>query len=118
MYEKQTWASGDVITAEKLNHIEDGVAAGGVAVATINYSNSSYSCNMTAQAICDLLDSGVPVFGYYMPQGYGLFKKSVGAPYAHCTCSLTQINSEGKAFGTYFSYDDTNGMSATVVNPQ
>ena len=25
-YEKQTWASGDVITAEKLNHIEGGVA--------------------------------------------------------------------------------------------
>lgn len=24
-YEKQTWASGDIITAEKLNHIEDGI---------------------------------------------------------------------------------------------
>lgn len=26
-YEKQTWQTGDVITAEKLNHIEDGVEA-------------------------------------------------------------------------------------------
>lgn len=26
-YEKQTWTSGEVITAEKLNHIEDGVTA-------------------------------------------------------------------------------------------
>lgn len=25
-YEKQTWATGDVITAEKLNHMEDGIA--------------------------------------------------------------------------------------------
>lgn len=24
-YEKQTWANGDVIMADKLNHIEDGI---------------------------------------------------------------------------------------------
>ena len=28
-YVKQTWATGDTITAEKLNHMEDGIAAGG-----------------------------------------------------------------------------------------
>lgn len=28
-YEKQTWANGDVITANKLNHMEDGIAGGG-----------------------------------------------------------------------------------------
>ena len=28
-YEKQTWANGDVITQEKLNHIEDGIAGAG-----------------------------------------------------------------------------------------
>lgn len=28
-YEKQTWNTGDVITEEKLNHIEDGIANGG-----------------------------------------------------------------------------------------
>ena len=26
-YEKQTWAMGDVITAERLNHMEDGIKA-------------------------------------------------------------------------------------------
>lgn len=25
-YEKQTWNDGDIITKEKLNHIEDGIA--------------------------------------------------------------------------------------------
>lgn len=25
-YEKQTWVVGEVITAEKLNHMEDGIA--------------------------------------------------------------------------------------------
>ncbi len=29
MYEKQTWNTGDVITEEKLNHMEDGIASGG-----------------------------------------------------------------------------------------
>lgn len=28
-YTKQTWATGDIITAEKLNHMEDGIAGGG-----------------------------------------------------------------------------------------
>lgn len=28
-YEKNTWQTGDVITANKLNHIEDGIANGG-----------------------------------------------------------------------------------------
>lgn len=29
MYTKQTWKTGDVITEEKLNHIEDGISTGG-----------------------------------------------------------------------------------------
>lgn len=28
-YEKQTWACGDTITADKLNHMEDGIANAG-----------------------------------------------------------------------------------------
>lgn len=28
-YDKQTWQRGDVITANKLNHMEDGIATGG-----------------------------------------------------------------------------------------
>lgn len=28
-YEKQTWKCGDSITAEKLNHMEDGIANSG-----------------------------------------------------------------------------------------
>ena len=43
-YEKQTWANGDVITAEKLNHIEDGVYAnsqsGGVLVVHVTWNEA------------------------------------------------------------------------------
>lgn len=31
-YEKQNWKNGDVITETKLNHMEDGIATGGVLV--------------------------------------------------------------------------------------
>lgn len=34
-YEKQTWACGDTITADKMNHIEEGIenaSSGGVAI--------------------------------------------------------------------------------------
>ena len=34
-YEKQTWTTGDVITAEKLNHLEDGIESGGMMIVTI-----------------------------------------------------------------------------------
>lgn len=39
-YEKQTWECGETITAEKLNHIEDGIAdasSGGVLVVGIDH---------------------------------------------------------------------------------
>lgn len=33
-YNKQTWQTGDIITADKLNHMEDGIASGGVFLVT------------------------------------------------------------------------------------
>lgn len=42
-YEKQTWASGDVITATKMNHIEDGIKNNSdLAVVTIDLTDYSY----------------------------------------------------------------------------
>ena len=35
-YEKQTWQNGDVITAAKLNHIENGIDAVDNDVSTLN----------------------------------------------------------------------------------
>lgn len=29
-YTKQTWSCGETITADKLNHMEDGIESGGV----------------------------------------------------------------------------------------
>ena len=41
-YEKYTWVDGELITAEKLNHMEDGIAgAGGGGVLVVNANEDS-----------------------------------------------------------------------------
>lgn len=41
-YDKNTWATGDTITAQKLNHMEDGISgAGGVLVAIAIYDEQT-----------------------------------------------------------------------------
>lgn len=65
MYEKQTWNTGDVITEEKLNHMEDGISnAGGVMVVNANYdeSTSISTLDKTWKEIYDCLSSGVPCY--------------------------------------------------------
>lgn len=45
-YEKQTWQTGDIVTAEKLNHIEDGIVSSGdvlVVTFTADYHNGAYA---------------------------------------------------------------------------
>lgn len=42
-YEKQTWNDGDIITAEKLNHIEDGIDSAGVDIKKIEIISSTLS---------------------------------------------------------------------------
>lgn len=40
-YEKQTWADGDIITQEKLNHMEDGIANAGGGVLIVNATTTT-----------------------------------------------------------------------------
>lgn len=59
-YTKHTWQSGDVITAEKLNHIEDGVDLGvslstEIAIFTITVSGSTFT--ITDGTFADIVDA-------------------------------------------------------------
>ena len=73
-YEKQTWECGDIITAEKMNHIEDGIeeaSQGGGNVPTpliVNAStedNFEWVCDKTYGEIDDAVRSGVAVVVIY-----------------------------------------------------
>lgn len=46
-YEKQTWVTGEVITKEKLNHMEDGIANGGSGVFIANLNTETQSLDKT-----------------------------------------------------------------------
>lgn len=64
-YDKQTWVDGDLITAEKLNHIEDGIAnaGGGTASMTVNVTDTTvddftFTLDKTFVEIKAVMDAG------------------------------------------------------------
>ena len=61
-YDKTTWQTGDVITANKLNHIEDGIAnGGGVVVVHVTEENDTFTLDKTWNELQELLSSGALV---------------------------------------------------------
>lgn len=56
-YEKTTWAAGDVVTAAKLNNLENGVANAGATIVSMNSSTRALS--MTAGELFQAVKSGV-----------------------------------------------------------
>jgi len=66
-YEKQEWANGDIITADKLNHMEDGIASGGGLVlhATDDSAQNRTVLDRTWQEINDAFVSGMNVVVAY-----------------------------------------------------
>lgn len=84
-YEKQTWADGDIITAEKLNHIEDGVQNGGpgydVTTETVSKSVINTSITFTEKTDASgntiyacMVNEGQPVPAMTYPIAYLQFK--------------------------------------------
>lgn len=61
-YTPTDWKTGDVITAEKLNNMENGIENSGVLVAAITDNGSSYSCDKTSAEIKAAMDAGVPAY--------------------------------------------------------
>lgn len=94
-YEKNTWASGDVVTSAKLNHMEDGIAGGGSGgtpiintTRTVGTNNSTvFTFDKTFAEVKAMLDAGQipvvkcvyesngtyfnPVIGYLIDTEYG-----------------------------------------------
>ena len=73
-YDKQNWVTGEVITADKLNHIEEGIenaggGAGALFVTLTEGENNSYTADKTIAEIAEALNNGtmcyakVPVSG-------------------------------------------------------
>ena len=59
-YIKQTWKNGDVITEDKLNHMEDGIASGGMFIVGSTYDESTQTGTLdkTYKEIVDAFNAG------------------------------------------------------------
>lgn len=57
-YTKNNWQTGDVITAEKLNHMEDGIANSGGLLVWIYGEGSNKVFDKTAREVFTALESG------------------------------------------------------------
>lgn len=77
-YSKQTWANGDVITADKLNHMEEGVAEA-VNGALVFHFTAVYdseeqewlfdSCDKTVEEVISAVGANTPVYGVCTASG-------------------------------------------------
>lgn len=69
-YSRKTWECGDVVTAEALNNIEDGIeeamsGSGGKFVVTFTYSNNTWTSDKTIDEILGAISNGMDVIGIY-----------------------------------------------------
>lgn len=62
-YTKQTWANGDVVTAAKLNHMEDGIEAGGSGGGggALVVTSTDGTCNKTAAEMFAAAQTGLVI---------------------------------------------------------
>lgn len=103
-YEKQTWNTGDVITATKLNHIEDGIfSGGGTGLINILYDETeqNYYLDKTYNEIVSMVNSGLLPWFKITTESCVDFEyliryeidQSVVDAYRVCTYSFTFSNS-------------------------
>ena len=68
-YSKTTWKTGDTITAQLLNHAEDGIAANDAAIASaltalqvkITYADNAFTADKTYSEMLTAFNAGIPV---------------------------------------------------------
>lgn len=96
-YDKQTWTSGEVITATKLNHMEDGIAGAGGGTSGL-VTDTSGTLDKTWNEIGAMVSAGA------LPYLYG----SVNGGYI---IPLVYYDTDGYEYFAMFSYYDLDGES-------
>lgn len=65
-YVKNTWQSGDVVTAAKLNHIEAGIGASTFVITLTTEDTYTYTADKTWKEVRDAVAGGVlPIVKFY-----------------------------------------------------
>lgn len=123
-YEKQTWTNGDIITAEKLNHIEDGIGSSNEKTAdfTIEQSGSNYSLSVDVNEFVNQLDQIIysntdkcfPIgrAGTYEITFAGRYNGSMGIPHYRY---IGFYSTESKIFMTIYDISPAESIKNKVV---
>ena len=110
-YTKQTWVTGDTITAEKLNHIEDGIGSGGSLIVEMTLEGEEshiLESNILTTDMASAFTNGIIVI-LHIPE---VAQFSVQESYAMLLGYIpesTGIYSYQEKF--YFDYESTNMIS-------
>lgn len=73
-YTPNTWATGDTITAQKLNNMEQGIAnAGGAVIVGYTFSSGSITFDKTWQELYDSMAAGSACVATFDPEDFGAY---------------------------------------------
>jgi len=103
-YTKQTWQTGETITADKLNHIEDGIAGGTLVIGGFSNDDDDNlvgTSDKTWQEIDNALATGARCV-VVVPSGGGHYQKN--------------ISIAGAGDGDYIVADDNGNFEATTTS--
>ena len=112
-YTPTEWNSGDVITAEKLNKIENGVENSNAVLIVHSISGDGGSTlDKTWKEIHDAYVSGIPCILEYIDE----WEDDVSTTYSPCSGIDSQVHSDPQIAGTYgvtfvgsYTTDSENG---------
>lgn len=111
-YTKQTWACGDEITAEKLNHIEDGIAEGGSGKFVVTIDNDT--ADHTFAEIKQAYDNGMVIEVVELVSGIDYVYQLLAIDSS--AVSFSNVFTDGSDVEvTQFTIDDTGTVTKSFV---
>lgn len=116
-YEKQTWQTGETITAQKLNHMEDGIASGGssdlfIISATQDPISEDITLDKTFAEINTAITNNQNIVMFTMSKLFGVISADPHAIKFN-NCSTDTYNGQQSLNGTTITVDSDNNIGVT-----
>lgn len=109
-YVPTEWKSGDIVTASKLNNIENGLKALNVLVTKVTTTENTQTLNRTFKQIKDAFNAGHPV--YILDEATSFYASIIMIDAVNFKVSC--FNSDGDL--TTFTADSNTGYPSLTIN--
>lgn len=120
-YEPTVWQTGDVVTAEKMNKLEQGVAnsgGGGFLLVHVLVSVSSATMDKTWNEINEALDNGIPAFAQTIDGDKVNIDSIYSATINDGQYVVYAFSYENASSITFSSSNDPNGYPAVDISEE